>query len=113
MRIVVRGFAAMVRDAVRSLSSGRARRGPVGTAPHHEVRMGCDATPSALILRSARRARLEGWPRLGITALALALALVLTAGGTARAQTDDYPSRTVTFICPFPAGGGTDILVRL
>ena len=31
----------------------------------------------------------------------------------ARAQTDDYPSRTVTFICPFPAGGGTDILVRL
>ena len=31
----------------------------------------------------------------------------------ARAQADDYPSRTVTFICPFPAGGGTDILVRL
>ena len=31
----------------------------------------------------------------------------------ARAQTDEYPSRTVTFICPFPAGGGTDILVRL
>ena len=32
---------------------------------------------------------------------------------SARAQADDYPSRTVTFICPFPAGGGTDILVRL
>jgi tripartite-type tricarboxylate transporter receptor subunit TctC len=48
--------------------------------------------------------------------LGLALiAAVLTglAGTGARAQTDDYPSRTVTFICPFPAGGGTDILVRL
>jgi tripartite-type tricarboxylate transporter receptor subunit TctC len=48
-----------------------------------------------------------------IVALALAFGLVLAAGGTVRAQTDDYPSRTVTFICPFPAGGGTDILVRL
>ena len=32
---------------------------------------------------------------------------------SAQAQTDDYPTRTVTFICPFPAGGGTDILTRL
>src|SRR5258708_39159364 len=48
-------------------------------------------------------------------ALALCLGLGLIAGGAqhARAQPDDYPSRTVTFICPFPAGGGTDILVRL
>ncbi len=29
------------------------------------------------------------------------------------AQADDYPSRTITFLCPFPAGGGTDILTRL
>jgi tripartite-type tricarboxylate transporter receptor subunit TctC len=43
---------------------------------------------------------------LGLVAMALGC-------GTARAQTDVYPSRTVTFICPFPAGGGTDILVRL
>ena len=31
----------------------------------------------------------------------------------ARAQAEDYPNRNVTFICPFPGGGGTDILVRL
>jgi tripartite-type tricarboxylate transporter receptor subunit TctC len=29
------------------------------------------------------------------------------------AQAQDYPQRTVTFICPFPAGGGTDILTRM
>ncbi len=36
------------------------------------------------------------------------------SGPTANAQTaDDYPQRTVTFVCPFPAGGGTDILTRV
>jgi tripartite-type tricarboxylate transporter receptor subunit TctC len=44
--------------------------------------------------------------------LALSLVIGLLASGGARAE-DDYPNRTVTFICPFPAGGGTDILVRL
>jgi tripartite-type tricarboxylate transporter receptor subunit TctC len=38
---------------------------------------------------------------------------ILLVGNPVRAQTDDYPSRTITFVCPFPAGGGTDILVRL
>ena len=47
--------------------------------------------------------------------LAAALALGLDTFGTALAQTsaEDYPQRTVTFLCPFPAGGGTDILTRL
>jgi len=44
--------------------------------------------------------------------LALIVGLGLIAALDAEAQTD-YPTRTVTFICPFPAGGGTDILVRL
>jgi tripartite-type tricarboxylate transporter receptor subunit TctC len=39
------------------------------------------------------------------------LALFGTSGATINAQ--DYPQRTVTFVCPFPAGGGTDILTRL
>ncbi|HLH96683.1 MAG TPA: tripartite tricarboxylate transporter substrate binding protein [Xanthobacteraceae bacterium] len=30
-----------------------------------------------------------------------------------RAEAEDYPQRPVTFICPFPAGGGSDILARM
>src|SRR6516162_7813123 len=47
--------------------------------------------------------------------IALALALAFAAAGVASAQSsaDDYPQRPVTFICPFPAGGGTDILTRM
>ena len=47
-----------------------------------------------------------------IAALAFGLGLAFGAAD-ALAQADDYPQRTVTFICPFPAGGGTDILTRL
>src|SRR5258707_15571194 len=42
----------------------------------------------------------------------LGLAVVAGAAPGARAA-DDYPQRPVTFICPFPAGGGTDILTRM
>ena len=45
---------------------------------------------------------------LGVLAAVLALAL---AGQPAQAQ--DYPSRPVTIVVPYPAGGGTDILGRL
>src|SRR6478736_6479020 len=51
--------------------------------------------------------------RTAVLALCLGLGLIAGVADRARAQTDDYPNRTVTFICPFPAGGGTDILVRL
>jgi len=48
-------------------------------------------------------------------AVALALACILGfAAIDATAQpADDYPRRNITFICPFPAGGGTDILTRI
>jgi len=39
--------------------------------------------------------------------------LCSVAATDALAQVDDYPARTVTFMCPFPAGGGTDILTRM
>ncbi len=48
--------------------------------------------------------------------VALALCLVsclASSAAHAQATADDYPQRTVTFVCPFPAGGGTDILTRL
>jgi tripartite-type tricarboxylate transporter receptor subunit TctC len=43
----------------------------------------------------------------------IGLALAVLAGISLPATADDYPQRTVTFVCPFPAGGGTDILTRL
>jgi tripartite-type tricarboxylate transporter receptor subunit TctC len=48
-------------------------------------------------------------------ALGVAVTLGICAVDRAPAQSpaDDYPQRTVTFLCPFPAGGGTDILTRL
>jgi tripartite-type tricarboxylate transporter receptor subunit TctC len=46
------------------------------------------------------------------TALGFLLGFAATMGAPG-ARADDYPRRTVTFICPFPAGGGTDILTRM
>lgn len=45
----------------------------------------------------------------------LSLIALSATGGPANAQENAsaYPTRTVTFVCPFPAGGGTDILTRL
>src|SRR5712691_2237311 len=50
-----------------------------------------------------------------VAVLGLCLGVSLGAFATASAQvtTDDYPTRNVTFLCPFPAGGGTDILTRM
>ncbi|HEY6259855.1 MAG TPA: tripartite tricarboxylate transporter substrate binding protein [Xanthobacteraceae bacterium] len=45
--------------------------------------------------------------------LLFGLAVAVAAALGARAAADDYPQHTVTFICPFPAGGGTDILTRM
>ncbi|AMN44490.1 Bug family tripartite tricarboxylate transporter substrate binding protein [Rhodoplanes sp. Z2-YC6860] len=47
-------------------------------------------------------------------ATALLLGFIAAASvDRVRAQPDDYPTRNVTFLCPFPAGGGTDLLTRL
>jgi tripartite-type tricarboxylate transporter receptor subunit TctC len=48
-----------------------------------------------------------------IAQLWLAVAIAFCGAPGARAQNDDYPSRTITFLCPFPGGGGTDLLTRM
>jgi tripartite-type tricarboxylate transporter receptor subunit TctC len=45
-----------------------------------------------------------------VQVLAACLAFYLPASP---AQSDDYPVRTVTILCPYAAGGATDILARL
>ncbi len=44
---------------------------------------------------------------------ALGMATICLAQEPGWAQSNDYPNRTISFVCPFPAGGGTDVLVRL
>jgi tripartite-type tricarboxylate transporter receptor subunit TctC len=41
----------------------------------------------------------------------IAIALTLAAGATAHA--DEFPSRTVTIVSPYQAGGTSDIIVRI
>jgi tripartite-type tricarboxylate transporter receptor subunit TctC len=46
----------------------------------------------------------------------LATAVLLTAvlcAPTPYARADDYPSRAITLIVPYPAGGGVDAMARL
>ena len=46
----------------------------------------------------------------------LATAVLLTAAVCAPApyaRADDYPSRAITLIVPYPAGGGVDAMARL
>jgi tripartite-type tricarboxylate transporter receptor subunit TctC len=42
-----------------------------------------------------------------------AVALFVLAVGTAAAAADTYPSRTITIVAPYPAGGPTDTIARL
>jgi len=41
-----------------------------------------------------------------------AMACMAIAGQTAMAQTDDYPSKPIRFMVPYPPGGGLDIMAR-
>jgi tripartite-type tricarboxylate transporter receptor subunit TctC len=43
----------------------------------------------------------------------IALALALLAAGTLPVSAENYPSRTISIIVPYPAGGPTDTLARI
>jgi len=45
--------------------------------------------------------------------MTFAATLVLALAGVASAQAQTYPSRPITFIVPFPAGGPTDTVARI
>jgi tripartite-type tricarboxylate transporter receptor subunit TctC len=55
----------------------------------------------------------HGHARRRIAGLTTFLALALGAALAAPAQADDYPSRTVKIVVPFPAGGTADIMPRV
>jgi tripartite-type tricarboxylate transporter receptor subunit TctC len=44
---------------------------------------------------------------------ACALAIVLICGASQPAAAQDYPSRPITLIVPYPAGGGVDVMGRM
>ena len=45
--------------------------------------------------------------------LRLLLLCLFVSLGASQIAAQDYPSRTITFICPFPAGGGSDVFARM
>jgi tripartite-type tricarboxylate transporter receptor subunit TctC len=81
---------------------------------------------SALILRSVRSTRLEGEGGPGVSPSfetpafgrllrmrsVVVFAALLSLCAPSRAQ-DVYPSKSITMIIPFPAGGSTDVIGRL
>jgi tripartite-type tricarboxylate transporter receptor subunit TctC len=52
---------------------------------------------------------MPGW-RAGAAAALIAAACCMTAGA---ASAQDYPTRTITLVAPFPPGGGNDTLARI
>ena len=47
------------------------------------------------------------------TTLKICSALLLSAAAIGAAQADNYPSRPIKVVSPFPAGGATDVLTRI
>ncbi len=47
------------------------------------------------------------------TAVITTVVVASTAGIAVTASAQEYPSKTVTMIVPFPAGGSTDVLGRI
>src|SRR5262249_3808549 len=63
--------------------------------------------------RVRHQGTISAMKRLAMKRLTLLAALGAALLYAAPAQADDFPSKPVTMIVPFPAGGGSDILARI
>src|SRR5580765_7786928 len=83
--------------------------GPIDAAAA-EARM--DRQPSSTETRSMSLPHDGARPGRRKLLAAAGAALALPFVGSARAQSGGWPSRPVSFVVPFPAGGGTDAFAR-
>jgi len=60
----------------------------------------------------SRRALMARLPRCGALAAALLAPALLALSPSAQAQSPAFPSRPITLLVPYPAGGGADALAR-
>jgi tripartite-type tricarboxylate transporter receptor subunit TctC len=72
---------------------------------------GMSFAPMALHLRFSGQALMIDLRKAACAALAIAA--VLVGGTAARAQSPAYPTRTITLIVPFAAGGTSDVVARV
>src|SRR5262249_44365608 len=61
----------------------------------------------------AKRAKAVARGRMGFFYAALTLIVLALQGASGFARADDYPSRPITLIVPFPPGGSTTVIARI
>jgi tripartite-type tricarboxylate transporter receptor subunit TctC len=104
-------FAASV-AASHGTVAGRSAAPPgTGDAPMVSLRFRPTSTKRPREKRMMLKQRAAIHRRIGWMLPALALAL--SAGFVATARAQDYPTRTVKIIVPFPAGGTADVMPRI
>src|SRR5262245_30021563 len=75
---------------------------------HRSLSKAAPVAPTAPVCHNVCKRGREGrnMVRLLLVCLLFSLAVSPIAA-------QDYPTRTITFICPFPAGGGSDVFARM
>src|SRR3712207_4029710 len=87
------------------------RLGPAGAAPREVLEHASNREPRDL-KKGKRKIMHRSWLSQGLRTVACLTALIL-AGGSELAAQEAYPTRTVTIVVPYTAGGGVDSVARL